>query len=123
MVTRPSHSIGMGPISPPTLGDGEIVVRPLRDADVPAIVKACQDPEIPRWTRVPEHYAPEEARQFLAVAATEAAAGMGVALAIAGGSDELLGRIGLRGSCGAAGTREIRCRHGRAGGVRRPAAR
>ena len=26
------------------------------DADLPAVVEACQDPEIPRWTRVPDHY-------------------------------------------------------------------
>ena len=85
----------MPPIVPPTLSDGEIGVRPLRDGDVPAIVAACQDPEIPRWTRVPTPYLREDAHRFLAVAASEAAAGEGVALAICDASDRLIGTVGL----------------------------
>ncbi|MFL5581694.1 MAG: GNAT family N-acetyltransferase [Gemmatimonadaceae bacterium] len=79
----------------PTLTDGDITVRPLRETDIPAIVAACQDPEIPRWTRVPSPYTPEDARQFLAIAATEAAAGHGCVLAIADAADRLIGTIGL----------------------------
>lgn len=83
------------PLVPPTLTDGAITVRPLRDADVPAIVAACQDPEIPRWTSVPSPYTPEDARRFLAIAASEAAAGASLALAVADGDDRLIGTIGL----------------------------
>ncbi len=78
-----------------TLTDGVVVVRGLRESDVPAIVAACQDPEIPRWTRVPSPYTAEDARQFLAIAAREAAAGDGVALALADGDDRLIGTVGL----------------------------
>jgi RimJ/RimL family protein N-acetyltransferase len=84
-------------IVPPTLSDGEVVVRGLREGDIPAIVAACQDPEIPRWTRVPSPYTREDAERFLAVAATEAAAGEGIALAVADADDRLLGTIGLMG--------------------------
>jgi RimJ/RimL family protein N-acetyltransferase len=45
---------------------GDLVLRSLVDADVPAIVAACQDPEIPRWTSVPTPYTEEDARTFLA---------------------------------------------------------
>ena len=66
-------------------------------ADVPALTRACQDPEIPRWTRVPRPYTPEDARAFVAAAAAEAAAGIGVALVVADAGDVLLGTIGLDG--------------------------
>lgn len=48
------------------LQDGDVVLRPFVDADVPAIVAACRDPEIPRWTSVPSPYTEEDARRFLA---------------------------------------------------------
>jgi RimJ/RimL family protein N-acetyltransferase len=86
----------MPAITPPTLSDGVVSVRPLRADDVPAIVAACQDPEIPRWTRVPSPYTREDAERFVAIAATEARAGEGVALAVADASDDaFLGTIGL----------------------------
>ena len=47
------------------LADGDIVLRPFVDEDVPAIVAACQDPEIPRWTSVPSPYTEADARAFL----------------------------------------------------------
>jgi RimJ/RimL family protein N-acetyltransferase len=47
------------------LEDGNIAVRPITEADIPAVVAACQDPEIPRWTRVPSPYAEADARDFL----------------------------------------------------------
>jgi RimJ/RimL family protein N-acetyltransferase len=89
----------MPAIAAPMLSDGVVTVRPLREADIPAMVAECQDPEIPRWTRVPSPYTREDAARFLAVSATEAAAGEGVALAIAGadGDDRLVGTIGLFG--------------------------
>jgi RimJ/RimL family protein N-acetyltransferase len=85
----------MPPILAPTLADGEIGVRPLAPGDVPALVAACQDPEIPRWTRVPSPYLREDAERFLAIAASEAAAGLGVALAVCDADDRLIGTIGL----------------------------
>jgi RimJ/RimL family protein N-acetyltransferase len=97
----------MRSIAPPTLRDGEVGVRPLAETDVDAIVLACGDPEIPRWTRVPQPYTREDARQFIAVAATEARAGEGVALAVADAGDRLVGTIGLMGIDRSAGRAEI----------------
>ena len=85
----------MTAIVAPRLTDGVIVVRGLRESDIPAIVAACRDPEIPRWTRVPSPYTREDAERFLAIAATEAAAGEGVALAMADAGGRLIGTIGL----------------------------
>jgi RimJ/RimL family protein N-acetyltransferase len=79
----------------PTLTDGVITVRGLRESDIPAIVAACRDPEIPRWTRVPSPYTREDAERFLAIAAAEARAGAGVALAVADADDRFLGTVGL----------------------------
>jgi len=87
----------MPAILAPTLSDGVVTVRPMRAADIPALVAECQDPEIPRWTRVPSPYTREDAARFLAISATEAAAGEGVALAVAGADDRLVGTIGLFG--------------------------
>jgi RimJ/RimL family protein N-acetyltransferase len=86
----------MAGITLPTRTDGVVTVRPLREADVPAIVAACQDPEIPRWTRVPSPYTREDAERYIAIAATEARAGEGVALAVADADDgRFLGTIGV----------------------------
>jgi RimJ/RimL family protein N-acetyltransferase len=85
----------MPAIVPPTLSDGEIRVRPLAPTDVPAIVAACKDPEIPRWTRVPSPYTREDAERFLAIAAAEASAGAGVALAVTAADGRLIGTVGL----------------------------
>ena len=44
------------PRTVPRLDDGVIALRPPSPDDVDAITAACQDPEIPRWTRVPSPY-------------------------------------------------------------------
>ena len=85
----------MAAIAPPRLSDGEIGLRALAPADVPDIVAACTDPEIPRWTRVPSPYTRQDAERFLAIAAMEATAGEGVALAVCDAADRLIGTIGL----------------------------
>ena len=38
------------------ISDGEVRLRLRADSDVPALVAACRDPEVQRWTRVPEGY-------------------------------------------------------------------
>lgn len=49
----------------PRLGDGAIALRPPAPDDVDAITEACQDPEIPRWTRVPSPYTRDHAVDFV----------------------------------------------------------
>lgn len=47
------------------LGDGVVALRPFTEDDVPAVAAACQDPEIARWTLVPEPYSEADAREFV----------------------------------------------------------
>ena len=47
------------------ISDGQTALRSWRDSDLSAIVAACQDPEIGRWTRVPMPYGEADARAFL----------------------------------------------------------
>lgn len=65
-----------------------IHLRQLTYDDVPAIVAACSDPEIPRWTTVPEGYTEADALAFLAHAEPRRAIA-------ADEDDRLLGVVGL----------------------------
>jgi len=61
----------MDPIAPlpypdPPLAGGGVLLRPWRDADADGIVLAVADPEIPRFTRVPQPYGRRDALAFLA---------------------------------------------------------
>ena len=48
------------------LRDGDLVLRPWVEDDVPALVAACNDPEIARWIPViPSPYTEEDARAFI----------------------------------------------------------
>lgn len=78
------------------LRDGDLWLRlPVAD-DVPAITRACQDPEIRRWTRVPSPYREKHAREFVALAADALATGSGLHLvAVDADHDALLGTAGL----------------------------
>lgn len=49
----------------PFLHGERVRLRPWTLADAPALTTACQDPEIPRWTRVPSPYAQHDARWFV----------------------------------------------------------
>jgi RimJ/RimL family protein N-acetyltransferase len=78
------------------IADGSIRIRLRADADAPAIVAACQDPEIPRWTRVPDAYDEGDAVEWAAESARQREAGEGLHLVIADAeSDRLLGSIGV----------------------------
>lgn len=79
----------------PPLSDGVIVVRRVRDDDVPAMVAACQDPLIKRFTSaIPDPYHEEDARSWLAT--HETSLGEEVNLAVADAQDDrLVGMTGL----------------------------
>ena len=48
------------------LRDGELTLRPFTLDDVPAITRACQDPEIQHWIpAIPRPYTEEHARAFV----------------------------------------------------------
>jgi RimJ/RimL family protein N-acetyltransferase len=52
-------------VQPERLTADGVVLRPLRDDDIPAIVEACQDPDMVRWTTVPQPYGEQHARDFV----------------------------------------------------------
>jgi RimJ/RimL family protein N-acetyltransferase len=73
----------------PTLTNGRLTLRPPREGDIPALVEACQDPEIPRWTRVPSPYTETHAREWLESPFE------GVRLAITDAEDRFVGTTAL----------------------------
>jgi RimJ/RimL family protein N-acetyltransferase len=79
------------------LTDGPTWLRPWRDTDLQAIVRACQDPDIVRWTRVPDRYGETDARAFLLARYDAVLAGTTAPFAIvsAGNDERLLGSISL----------------------------
>lgn len=82
----------------PPLGDGTVTLRPFGTEDIPDIVAACRDPEIPRWTRVPDDYSEADARAFLAMASAGRTEGTAIVLAVCDATDEaLLGATGIHG--------------------------
>jgi RimJ/RimL family protein N-acetyltransferase len=88
-----------GPIEIPVEGisDDLIRLRLRTDADTPAIVAACRDPDIARFTRVPDSYDETTAAEWAAESKRQREAGTGLHLVVADvETDELLGSIGLR---------------------------
>ena len=78
------------------LTDGTLRLRPWRLEDVPRVSEACQDPEIPRWTRVPSPYTRAHATDFVERSARTWAQGTDAAFVIVDAeSGRLLGAIGV----------------------------
>ena len=82
------------PFPPPAeaLDDGVVALREWRQEDVPALVEALQDPEIPRWTRIPSPYTEEDARRFLAGEAIDETS----FAIVSSDQGELVGGLGVR---------------------------
>lgn len=80
----------------PRLDDGVVALRLPTADDVDAITEACQDPEIPRWTRVPLPYTRAHAIDFVERAGRNWEQGTDAAFVIVdAGSGALLGAIGV----------------------------
>ena len=62
----------------PPLTDGVITLRAKTGADADALTAACQDPEIPRWTRVPVPYRRADALAYIAGSELELDAGLSI---------------------------------------------
>ena len=78
-----------------------MTLRRLTEADVPAISACVQDPEIPRWTRVPTPYAEQDAREHVARQEEAWQAGEQAGFAVVEArTGELVGAIGLVSSSG-----------------------
>jgi RimJ/RimL family protein N-acetyltransferase len=81
----------------PPLSDAVVALRPYTDADVPALVEICQDPDIARFTTVPSPYAETDARAYLQRVTAGLAEGTQLTLGVTGAADRdiLLGSVGL----------------------------
>lgn len=51
--------------APATLRTARLLLRPWHADDAPAVLAACSDPEVRRWTRVPDPYTGADARAFV----------------------------------------------------------
>ncbi len=82
-------------------GNATLVCRLPRLDDIPAVVEACQDPDIPRWTTVPSPYGEEQGRGFVEFSLTCWGERRGIHLLITPGDDHPLSHLPLLGACGA----------------------
>jgi hypothetical protein len=85
------------PLPDPPLRAGPVLLRPWGEADVPAIVAACQDPAITRWSpTIPSPYGERDALDWLEGQGPARREGRSLELAVAGvGSGEVLGAVAL----------------------------
>jgi RimJ/RimL family protein N-acetyltransferase len=77
------------------ISDGEIRLRLLSEADLPVLVDQIQDPAIPRWTRIPEEYGPDDAAEWFARQAEGRREGLLLNLVITDGDDAPIGSCGI----------------------------
>jgi RimJ/RimL family protein N-acetyltransferase len=78
------------------IDDGTVRLRLRADGDTPKVVEACRDPDIVRYTRVPENYDEATAREWAEESRRLMHAGSGIHLLIVDATtDELLGSIGI----------------------------
>lgn len=80
----------------PPLRDGSVALRPWRADDVDAVHRACDDPEIARWTTVPSPYTRAHAEGFVAVVTEAWMVGNAACFAVVDVEDDVLGSIDLR---------------------------
>lgn len=87
----------MNKLDPPVLVTGDIILRKPTDADVPAIVRGCNDPLTLEWlSLLPRPYTEERAREYVhdhAVQVTESGQGLERAIEVDGA---FAGVIGLK---------------------------
>ncbi len=80
------------------LTDGVVRLRLMAEDDLPDVIEAVQDPEIPRWTTVPHPYGEAEAQQWHRIATAGIEAGTDLPTLIVDARDgRLLGAVGIHG--------------------------
>jgi RimJ/RimL family protein N-acetyltransferase len=84
-------------IPEPMLQDGAVGLRQWREADIPTVVAMSRDPDVLRFTNVPDPYGEDDAAIWLALQPARLRAGDGAAFAIVEPPDDRpLGAIGVR---------------------------
>ena len=86
------------PYPDPPLADAAVRLRPCRGADLPAIIAACNDPDVARYTSVADPFTEADARAWLDAGRRRRRDGSALTLAIvaAGGDDMLEGLVTVR---------------------------
>ena len=79
----------------PPLTDGVVTLRAKTGADADALTAACQDPEIPRWTRVPVPYRRADALAWIAGSELVLDAGVSIDWLAVDGEDRLLASVAV----------------------------
>jgi RimJ/RimL family protein N-acetyltransferase len=79
------------------INTGNLHLRPWRPEDTQSVYEACQDPEIPRWTRVPSPYSLQDAQEWTGrIAPGLWASGQGAPFGIFDqATEDLLGSVGI----------------------------
>jgi RimJ/RimL family protein N-acetyltransferase len=88
---------GMDPQDGVEIREAGLLIRPWAAADADAVFRACQDPDIQRWTAVPRPYLRHHAVDYVTTSTARAwAEGTGAHLAVVDpATDEVLGACGL----------------------------
>ncbi|ASW53737.1 GNAT family N-acetyltransferase [Plantactinospora sp. KBS50] len=74
----------------------DLRLRPPADHDLDLMVASCRDPEIVRWTSVPDPYRRDDAEDFVRYCAAAWLAGTGAYYVVADPGDRYLGAVDLR---------------------------
>ncbi|MEU2661865.1 GNAT family N-acetyltransferase [Micromonospora sp. NPDC007220] len=87
----------MARVEPVEITEDGLLLRPWRATDADAVHRACQDPDIQRWTTVPRPYLPGHAHRFVTeVTPADWATGAGAPFAVCdAATGELLASCGL----------------------------
>jgi ribosomal-protein-alanine N-acetyltransferase len=94
------------PLPDPPLSDGVVTLRPWEPEDAPALVAGWEDPDVQRWTGVPDLRDEQQARRWIEGTPTLREGGRSLDLLITDAQDHRpLGEVGLT-AFGKAGGRD-----------------
>ncbi len=83
------------PLPVPALAGGGVALRPWRVDDVDHLVSAWKDPEVLRWTPVPDDAGPEKAAAWIAGARHRLETATALDLVVVDGGGTAVGEVGL----------------------------
>jgi len=81
----------------PPLADDVVALRPFTLDDVDWVTEGCQDPDVTRFTGIPEPYSSDDAREWIGTQPEQRGGGEALHLAVIAADDERpLGSVGLQ---------------------------
>lgn len=86
-----------GRLTPVELAAGDLLLRAWRESDADDVWRACQDPEIQRWTTVPSPYTRDDAVAWVSASREHWACGAPTFACVDAATGQLLGSFGLDG--------------------------